>query len=115
MVKTAFSVTRRLRKEGLEVTLVNMRFVKPLDRDCLKELAVTHDLFFTMEENVQTGGFGEQVLAFTNEARLPVQVEIAAIPDTFVGHGDVGWQQKLAGIDEDTVFERIMALWQKND
>ena len=115
MVKTAFSVTRRLRKEGLEVTLVNMRFVKPLDCDCLKELAVTHDLFFTMEENVQTGGFGEQVLAFTNEARLPVQVEIAAIPDTFVGHGDVGWQQKLAGIDEDTVFERIMALWQKND
>lgn len=115
MVKTAFSVTRRLRKEGLEVTLVNMRFVKPLDRDCLKELAVTHDLFFTMEENVQTGGFGEQVLAYTNEARLPVQVEIAAIPDTFVGHGDVGWQQKLAGIDEDTVFERIMALWQKND
>ena len=68
-----------------------------------------------MEENVQSGGFGEQVLAYTNEERLPVRVEIAAIPDMFVGHGDASWQQKLAGIDEDTVCERIMALWQKND
>lgn len=115
MVKTALAVTRRLKKKGLDVTLVNMRFVKPLDHELLKELAKTHEIFFTMEENVQTGGFGEQVLAYTNEERLPVRVEIAAIPDMFVGHGDASWQQKLAGIDEDTVCERIMALWQKND
>ncbi|MBR0398209.1 MAG: 1-deoxy-D-xylulose-5-phosphate synthase [Eubacterium sp.] len=115
MVKTALAVTRRLKKEGLDATLVNMRFVKPLDTELLRELSETHDVFFTIEENVQTGGFGQQVLAYANAEHLPVQVEIAAIPDTFVGHGDVASQQKLAGIDEDTVYERIMALWQKND
>ena len=115
MVKTALAVTRRLKKEGLDATLVNMRFVKPLDTELLRALSETHDVFFTIEENVQTGGFGQQVLTYVNAEHLSVQVEIAAIPDTFVGHGDVASQQKMAGIDEDTVYERIMALWQKND
>ena len=114
-VKTGLDVIRKLKKDGLSATLVNMRFVKPLDTECLCELAPTHKVFVTIEENVRTGGFGEQILAFVNEEHLPVQVEIAAIPDRFVGHGDVSWQQKEAGIDADTVYGRIAAIWQKND
>ena len=112
MVKTGLEVIRQLKKEGVGATLVNMRFAKPFDRDCLRELAKTHSLFVTAEENVRAGGFGEQVLAFVQEEQLPVRVEIAAIPDCFIGHGDVAWQMEQAGIDADSIVKRIMGKTQ---
>ena len=62
MVRTAVQVTENLRNCGYEPTLVNMRFVKPLDMDLLEILREDHSLIVTMEENVKSGGFGEQVM-----------------------------------------------------
>ena len=99
-----------LEEMGISVTLVNVRFVKPFDRELLKKLSETHSVFVTMEENVRTGGFGQQVLDYAEEEKLPVTVSIAAVPDTFVSHGSVEWQRKQVGLDTDSILERIEKL-----
>lgn len=115
MVKIAEEVADRLQERGVSATLVNMRFVKPFDRDLLKKLAENHPVFVTMEENVESGGFGQQVLAFCGEAGLDVSVCIAAVPDCFIGHGSVDWQRKQTGLDADSILERIDKLRERQE
>lgn len=115
MVKIAEEVADRLQERGVSATLVNMRFVKPFDRDLLKKLAENHPVFVTMEENVKSGGFGQQVLAFCGEAGLDVSVCIAAVPDCFIGHGSVDWQRKQTGLDADSILERIDKLRERQE
>ena len=110
MVRIAEEAADRLEEMGISVTLVNVRFVKPFDRELLKKLSETHSVFVTMEENVRTGGFGQQVLDYAEEEKLPVTVSIAAVPDTFVSHGSVEWQRKQVGLDTDSILERIEKL-----
>ena len=112
MVAEAVAVAQRLEADGWNPTVVNMRFVKPLDRELLRELACDHDLFVTMEENVRCGGFGEQVL--DEMKSLPeedaVHVEIIAIPDTYIHHAGRDSQMRMAGIDAETVYQRICEI-----
>ena len=79
MVKVAQEVYNNLRAKGQKVTLVNMRFVKPLDTGLLDELAKDHELFVTLEENVKNGGFGEKVLDYFEEQTEGPKVRIVAI------------------------------------
>ena len=88
-VKTAEQVRRRLWEHGIRATLVNMRFVKPFDRQLLKKLAASHSRFVTLEENVITGGFGQQVASWAGKELPGVSVMTVAIPDQFVTHGNV--------------------------
>ena len=62
MVKTAVDVVKLLEAEGISATLINARFAMPFDKEAIKELPAEHSLLVTMEENVQSGGFGEHVL-----------------------------------------------------
>ena len=66
-----------------------------------------------MEENVQSGGFGEQIASFVLEEELPARVQIIALPDRFVRQGSVVSQMKATGIDADTVAARILEKYQK--
>jgi 1-deoxy-D-xylulose-5-phosphate synthase len=61
MVKTAVEVREKLKGKGYNVTLVNGRFVKPIDTAMIEKLSDNHTLLVTMEENVESGGFGEKV------------------------------------------------------
>ena len=74
MAELADSVRRSLKEAGYSCSLINARFVKPLDTELLEELAKTHSLFVTIEENVLTGGFGEQVMDYVSRAALDVYV-----------------------------------------
>ena len=94
--------------EGIEATLVNARFVKPIDEDMVCSLDREHELLVTMEENVASGGFGEKVRDFADSRRLSVRVLPVTIPDEYVEHGNVELLKKEIGIDPDTVFDRIM-------
>ena len=108
MVPEAAGAAKLLRQEtGIEATLVNVRFVKPFDRELLRRLSGDHELFVTMEENVETGGFGQQVQVFADQEELPVKVCIAAVSDRFVGHGSVEQQRKWCGLDAASVAERV--------
>ena len=59
MVSKACEVRKKLAVQGIHPTIVNMRFVKPFDEDLVRELAISHRLIVTMEDNVYTGGFSE--------------------------------------------------------
>lgn len=108
MVRTAVQVTENLRNCGYEPTLVNMRFVKPLDMDLLEILREDHSLIVTMEENVKSGGFGEQVMTYYGSRLQSPAVRIVAIEDKFVPHGSVEDLMHQQQMDSASVTERIL-------
>ena len=108
MVRTAVQVTENLRNCGYEPTLVNMRFVKPLDMDLLEILREDHSLIVTMEENVKSGGFGEQVMTYYGSRLHSPSVRIVAIEDKFVPHGSVEDLMHQQQMDSASVTERIL-------
>ena len=111
MVRTAVQVTENLRKKGYEPTLVNMRFVKPLDTELLDIIKEDHSLIVTMEENVKSGGFGEQVMTYYGSRIHGPAVRIVAIEDRFVPHGSVEDLMRQQQMDSDSVTERMLQ-WQ---
>ena len=111
MVRTAVQVTENLRKKGYEPTLVNMRFVKPLDTELLDSIKEDHSLIVTMEENVKSGGFGEQVMTYYGSRMHGPAVRIVAIEDRFVPHGSVEDLMRQQQMDSDSVTERVLQ-WQ---
>ena len=108
MVETACGAAEILKKHGISPTIVNVRFVKPFDRGLFRKLAEHHHTFVTIEENVRSGGFGEQVADFVSEEELPVRVQIMAVPDRFIHHASIEAQRRAAGIDRETVARRIL-------
>ncbi|MBR2949909.1 MAG: 1-deoxy-D-xylulose-5-phosphate synthase [Lachnospiraceae bacterium] len=107
MVKTAETVREMLKAEGISCTLVNARFVKPIDTEVVDRLAQNHQMLVTLEENVASGGYGEKVRAYADENDLPVKVVSITIPDEYVEHGNVDLLKKEILIDEDSIFEKI--------
>ena len=108
MAELADSVRRSLKEAGYSCSLINARFVKPLDTELLDELAKTHSLFVTIEENVLTGGFGEQVMDYVSRAALDVYVRNIGIPDEYVEHGNVEVLRKETGLDRETVVKQVV-------
>ena len=108
MVKTAEKVYAALKEQGIEASLINARFAKPLDEEMLMEAALNHRLIVTMEENVINGGFGEHVIRFFEEKNADVRVLPIAIPDEYVEHGNVDILYREVGIDSGTITARIL-------
>ena len=108
MVQTAVGVRDALKAEGMDCSLVNARFVKPIDEEMIRRLAKEHDLLVTMEENVLSGGFGEKVMEFVRAENMPCKVMPIALPDEYVEHGNVDILKKEVGIDEESIVERIL-------
>jgi 1-deoxy-D-xylulose-5-phosphate synthase len=108
MVKTAVKVREILKDSGIKCSLVNARFVKPIDTNYLHRAASDHRLFVTMEENVACGGYGEKVREYVDDKRLDVSVLSIAIPDRFVTHGSVDKLYKELSIDADSIAARII-------
>ncbi|MCQ2520045.1 MAG: 1-deoxy-D-xylulose-5-phosphate synthase [Lachnospiraceae bacterium] len=110
MVKTAQEVRDKLKERGINVTVVNTRFVKPIDEEMLRELTNNHRIIVTMEENVHSGGFGERVRAYLDSLDYSGKVLTVAIPDMFVEHGSVDLLKKEIGIDADSIINKIEDL-----
>ena len=108
MVKIAEKTREILKDSGINCSLVNARFVKPIDKDYLKIASKTHKLFVTMEENVASGGYGEKVREYVQDNRLDVNVLSIAIPDQFVTHGSVDKLLKELSMDPESVAKRVI-------
>ena len=91
MIPTALAVREELKDMHYQCSLINARFAKPLDEELLLALSEDHKLLVTLEENVITGGFGQQVTQFLTDTGQKVKVLQIAIPDEFVAQGSVGW------------------------
>ena len=111
MVKTAEEVRHKLKDMGYNCSLVNARFVKPIDTEIIKELSKEHRLLVTMEENVRSGGYGEKVRDFVEDYEIPVHLLTIALPDEYVEHGNVALLYEEVGIDAESVTKRIVSRY----
>ncbi|MDE7253517.1 MAG: 1-deoxy-D-xylulose-5-phosphate synthase [Acetatifactor sp.] len=110
MVKTAETVRDNLKSMGHSVSLVNARFVKPIDEAAVLDAASGHRLIVTMEENVASGGYGEKVLNCIHENRImPEKCDCICItlPDAYVEHGNVELLKREVGVDAESITARI--------
>ena len=113
MSETAEKVYLSLRQAGYDCTLINARFVKPLDTERIDELAADHHLLITIEENILTGGFGEQVTSYVMQKNLPMKVQNFGIADEYVEHGNVEVLRKEVGLDPETIAEKTVEVYEK--
>ncbi len=108
MVKTACQVREQLKEKGYSCSLINARFVKPLDEDTIESAYDAHRLFVSMEENVASGGYGEKVREFLDRKKWGKAFLSIAIPDAYVEHGNVELLRQEIAIDADSVTKRII-------
>ncbi|MBR3039054.1 MAG: 1-deoxy-D-xylulose-5-phosphate synthase [Lachnospiraceae bacterium] len=112
MVKNAEKVRSILMKNGHKVSIVNARFVKPFDEEAIRKAFANHKLVVTLEENVISGGFGENVREFTDTLGSDTILYNVAIPDCFVEQGKVDELLKELGMDETSIAQKIEELIQ---
>lgn len=93
--------------EELDATLVNMRFVKPLDKDLIRELSNTHDLIVTVEDNAVQGGAGSAVSEFSNEEGLLTQIINLGIPDDYIEHATREEQLTDIGLSAEGIVKQV--------
>ncbi len=107
MVKTALEVRSALAKKGYGCSIINARFVKPIDTGIIDEALTSHELIVTMEENVASGGFGEKVRDYLAEKKSDAKLVTITIPDEYVEHGNVDILRREVGIDTETIVRRV--------
>ncbi len=107
MVKTAEEVKAVLNRDGYKCSIINARFVKPVDAKAVKWASDNHKLVVSMEENVASGGYGEKVRDVLGTLKSPAGFIQIAIPDEYVEHGNVDQLKKETGIDADSIIDRI--------
>lgn len=108
MIPTALAVREELKDMHYQCSLINARFAKPLDEELLLTLSEDHKLLVTLEENVITGGFGQQVTQFLTDTGQVVKVLQIAIPDEFVEQGSVDRLREETGLDVASIVKRII-------
>ena len=105
-------VAKLLEEENIFAQLEDMRFVKPLDEDKLRELAQKFPLMVTFEDNTIRGGFGGAVREFLGEQQIkPVTIITFGLPDEFVEHGEVNQLLDKLGLDPGSIAKRILAYF----
>ncbi len=107
MVKTAQQVRESLKEKGYGVSLINARFVKPIDEEAVGDACENHTLIVTMEENVSCGGYGEKVLDYMSRSGRKNRYMNVSIPDAYVEHGNVELLKQEIGLDAETIVRKI--------
>lgn len=111
MFEEAVKVYHNLKERGYSCSLVNARFIKPLDEERIIKLSENHRLIVVIEENVRSGACSERVLDCVSRQNLPVKVLSASLPDQYIEHGSIDVLRKETGIDADTITEKIIEAY----
>lgn len=107
-VNPALNAAKKLAEEGINIKVINARFVKPLDNDLILKTAATIKKIITVEENMLAGGFGSAVLELlSREGITDVWVKRLGIPDEFVKHATQAEQRHKYGIDEEGIIQTV--------
>ena len=110
MVKKALNVSQILLKDNIKPTIVNARFLKPMDEDLLHELLKKHSKVVTIEDNVVSGGFGSRINKFVIDNNYSIKMENIGIPDRYVEHGNVDELFGTIGLSDEQIVNRIKNL-----
>ncbi len=114
MVATAWHAADALAKEGVQCTVLNLRFAKPLDEEGILEAVKGARAVITLEEGVTATGVGESILRLLHENSLTDRpVRIMGLPDRFIEHGSQGELLKEAGLDVEAVLDAARSLVRK--
>ena len=110
-VSAALEAAEALARDGLEATVVNARFAKPLDAERILALAAASGRFVTVEEHVVAGGFGSAVGELLAERGARVELEMIGIPDEHVDHGAQKLWRRHYGLDADGIAAAVRRRW----
>ncbi|PRX26934.1 1-deoxy-D-xylulose-5-phosphate synthase [Orenia metallireducens] len=113
MVYPALEVVNDLAKEGIDLTVVNSRFVKPLDQELILGLADKYNRIFTIEEHVLQGGFGSAVAELLLDNDSSVRLTRIGLPDKFIEHGSSEELLARYGLDIEGIKKRIKEVMQE--
>ena len=112
MVTPAMEAAEELSAGGIEATVINARFAKPLDSELLIETASRVKRVFTVEENVLSGGFGSSVAELLQKSGVDdVQVRSVGLPDDFIEHGPQAALRSRYGLDAEGIGRQVLALF----
>lgn len=110
MVQNAILVRDKLKSSGINITIINAAFVKPIDKNLIEELVMEGYTIVTLEDNVIHGGFGSMVLEFINSLHKNTKVINLGFKDEFIPHGNVNILYKLYGLDVDGIIKTIVKI-----
>ncbi len=110
MVQPSLEAAERLAREGLALTVINARFVKPLDEELIACLAAEKPFLVTVEEGTLAGGFGALVAALAQDRHIPVSILRLGVPDRIIPHGPPALLHAKYGLDSDGITESIRAF-----
>jgi 1-deoxy-D-xylulose-5-phosphate synthase len=111
MVYPALTAAKNLAEKGIGAAVVNVRFMKPLDKETIVELAANSGSVLTIEENTLAGGLGNAVAAVIAQGNIRCKVESMGIPDCFVEHGDPEQLRALYGLNAEGICERVLTCF----
>jgi 1-deoxy-D-xylulose-5-phosphate synthase len=112
MVKTAEEAVDLLKKDNIYPTLINGRFVKPIDKEMIDNISVTHKVIITLEENVLIGGYGEQITAYVCSSGFDIKVINIALNDEYVEHGNADLLKMELGLNAESIASKIKQLYE---
>ncbi len=116
LLENALSAADQLREEGIDVAVVNARFLRPLDTDLLAKLLDECEFVVTVEENTLSGGFGSAVLEAANDMGLPTRkLRRCGLPDRYIEHGDRAELLAELGLDAAGLAEVARSLSRKSE
>jgi len=105
----------KLAGAGIQATVINSRFLKPLDGNLLCDWAKKTGKVITVEENVLQGGFGSAILELFQERGLfPIPFKRLGIPDIFVEHGPQALLREKYGIDENGIYKKVKEMFEED-
>ncbi len=109
MVKIAMQVADILQNEGIKASVINARFIKPLDKELLNQLTINHNHIVTIEEGVLLGGFGSSIAEYyTANGFNNMSVQNIGIPDMFIEHGSIKDLRNALGLTPENIAEKIL-------
>jgi 1-deoxy-D-xylulose-5-phosphate synthase len=106
-VYRALEVKKNLKLKGFNPTVINARFIKPMDEELLKRVLKTHEFIITMEDGVLNGGFGSAVAEYILDNGFSNKLLRFGIPDRFIEHGKVEILEKDLGLDISSMTDKI--------
>jgi 1-deoxy-D-xylulose-5-phosphate synthase len=112
LVYPSLSAAQELEEEGISCSVINGRFIKPMDREMLIETAKHANCILTVEENVVMGGFGSGVMEALSEEGITIPLKMLGMPDTFVPHGMQKTLRAKIGLDREGI-KKVIRQWLK--
>ena len=114
MIETAKNISNDLKKENINSTVVDIFWVKPLNKDKIKKIINKHKAVITIEEQHIDGGIGSQICEILAEENINVPIKRFGIKDKYCkSYGSRDWLRKFYEIDRDTIFKKILSWLKK--